>query len=177
MRNVCGWFSIPRSTPMVPKHLADVGHVCLLVLIPGLTAWLCGRPLIFPSLGPSAFALVFHEHENRARRVIGGHLIGVVSGLIAHGTLASGLSLAPLAPQFSSSELRVAASGVLSVGLTTSAMLLTRASHAPACATTLIVSLGMLSGIVDGLLIMAAVVGMFVSHRVILQTRRVGASS
>lgn len=157
---------------MYRKHLAEVAHVCALVLVPGLTAWLFGRPLIFPSLGPSAFALALHEHENRARRVIGGHLIGVASGLIAHGTIAAGLSLAPLAPELSTRELRLVVSGVVSVGLTTAAMLFTRASHAPACATTLIISLGMLPGVVDGLLIMAAVVGMFLTHRVICLFRR-----
>jgi len=124
------------------KFLCDVIHVCVLVLIPGVAAWVFGRPLIFPSLGPSAFALVLDEDENRFRRVIGGHLIGVVSGLIAYHALAHGLSLAALVPALSANGLRIVASGVISIALTTASMWATRTSHAPACATTLIVSLG-----------------------------------
>lgn len=149
------------------NSLYDVAHVCLLVLVPGLVAWLFGRPLIFPSLGPTAFALVRNANENRAWPVIGGHLIGVVSGLIAYYGLAGGLSLDALATAYSTDGLRIVASGVLSIALTTWGMLTARASHAPACATTLIVSLGVLPGFVDGLLIMAAVLCMFLVHRAI----------
>jgi hypothetical protein len=70
--------------PMRRKSLYDLVHLCTLVFVPGAMAWILGKPLIFPSLGPSAFVLVFDASENRARRVIGGHLIGVVSGLIAY---------------------------------------------------------------------------------------------
>ncbi len=69
-------------------------------LVPAVAAWVLGRPLIFPSLGPSAFALVLDENENRVRRVVGGHLIGVLSGLFAYHVLAHGLTLAALSPAF-----------------------------------------------------------------------------
>ncbi|MGO8688093.1 MAG: HPP family protein [Thermoguttaceae bacterium] len=154
------------------KPLYDLAHVCTLVLVPGVAAWIIGQPLIFPSLGPSAFALVLDENENRARRVIGGHLIGVVSGLIAYHALAHGLSLAALAPAPSADGLRLVASGVVSIALTTAAMLAARANHAPACATTLIVSLGVLPGFLDGALIMAAVAGMFLTHRLVMLVRK-----
>jgi len=153
------------------KTLVDVAHVSLLVLIPGVAAWLLGQPLIFPSLGPSAFALVLDPGENRARRVIGGHLIGVVSGLLAYHLLAHGLSLVDLVPALSSAGLRIVASGVVSILLTTGLMLATRASHAPACATTLIVSLGLLPSWTDGLLIMVAVIAMFLAHRSVMWLR------
>jgi HPP family len=162
---------------MKGKNLRDLAHVCALVLVPGLVAWLSGRPLIFPSLGPSALAVVLDEKDNRARQVIGGHFFGVVSGLIAYHALAPGLSLAALAPALSADGLRIVASGVLSVGLTTLAMLATRTSHAPACATTLIVSLGVLPSLTDGGLIMAAVVGMFLAHRLVRLVRKSGATS
>ncbi len=149
------------------KLLVDLAHVGLLVLVPGVAAWLFGQPLIFPSLGPSAFALVLDENENWARRVIGGHLIGVVSGLIAYHALAHGLTLANLAPALSASGARIAASGVVSIVLTTCLMRVTRANHAPACATTLIVSLGLLPGFRDGLLIMASVAGLSFTHRLL----------
>jgi hypothetical protein len=46
-----------------------------------------------------------------------------------------------------------------------------RANHAPACATTLIVSLGVLPRLVDGALIMVAVVAMFLTHRLVIVVR------
>ncbi len=46
------------------------------------------------------------------------------------------------------------------------------ANHAPACATTLIVSFGVLPGFVDGALIMAAVTGMFLTHRLVMLVRK-----
>jgi hypothetical protein len=158
---------------MKRKNLFDLAHVCSLVLIPALAAWLLGQPLIFPSLGPSAFAIVLEgEEKNSAGRVIGGHLIGVISGIIAYEALAHGLTLAALAVPFSAEGLRIAASGAVSIGLTTALMLITRANHAPACATTLIVSLGVLPGFMNGTLIMAAVVGMVLMHRLVMSIRQ-----
>src|SRR5208283_4779811 len=104
----------------------DLAHVCLIVLVPGLLAWLFGRPLIFPSLGPSALAMALDSNGNRALQVIGGHLIGVISGLIAYHVLARGLNLTALAPALSGGGLRIVASGVVSVALTTWIMSATR---------------------------------------------------
>lgn len=153
---------------MKHRNLRDLTHVCTLVLVPGLLAWLSGCPLIFPSLGPSALAMVIDSNGNRARQVIGGHLIGVVSGLIAYHVLAPGLSLSALVPALSTGGLRIVASGVVSLALTTLVMLAARMSHPPACATTLIVALGLMSSLLDGALIMAAVVCMFLVHRWIM---------
>ena len=113
------------------ENLRGLGHVCVLVLVPGALAWLFGRPLIFPSLGPSALALALDSDGSRGRQVIGGHWIGVVRGLIAYHALARGLSLAALAAAPSLGGLRIVASGVLSVGLTTWLMLATRTTHHP----------------------------------------------
>ena len=153
------------------RNLHALAHVCILVIVPGLLAWLSGRPFIFPSLGPSALALALDGGGNRPRQLIGGHLTGVVSGLLAYHLLAPGLDLAALAAPLSSAGLRIVASGVLSVALTTWLMLVTRTTHAPACATTLIVSLGVLPGFVDGAWIMAAVICMYLVHLSIALTR------
>jgi len=162
-----GVLTLTISFHMKTKDPRDLAHVCLLLLVPGSLAWLLGQPLIFPSLGPSALALVLDDKGNRARQVIGGHFFGVLSGLIAYHVLARGLSLAALTPALSADGLRIVASGVVSVGLTALGMLATRTTHAPACATTLIVSLGVLPSVPDGTLIMAAVVGMFLTHRLL----------
>ena len=116
-----------------------------------------GRPFLFPSLGPTAFALAFQPGQHQARDVLGGHLCGVLGGLIAYTAIADGTVLTALPPAQSEAAARMAGSGVLSVGLTTAGMLGTRAVHAPACATTLIVSLGLLPTLQDGALIVASV--------------------
>lgn len=119
----------------------------LLFTLLGATAWLSGQPFIFPSLGPSAFILAFERRGDRVqpRRVVGGHLIGGVAGLLTWMALAMGISLVATPPPLSVAGLRLAASATLSVMLTSWGMLVTDTVHAPACATTLIVSLGLLS--------------------------------
>ena len=107
---------------MTRKPLSDLVHVCTLVLVPGMAAWVLGQPLIFPSLGPSVFALVLDENENRVRRVVGGHFIGVQSGLLAYHVLAHGLTLAALFPSLSADGLRIVASGTVSITLPVAAM-------------------------------------------------------
>ncbi len=157
---------------MSRKSHYDLAHVCTLVLVPGMAAWALGKPMIFPSLGPSAFALVLDGNENGAWRVVGGHLVGVLSGLLAYHVIAHGLGLASLSPALGFDGLRIVASGTTSIALTVVGMWAARASHAPACATTLIVSLGVLPGLVDGMLIMSAVTGMFLTHRLVMLVRR-----
>ena len=135
------------------------------IVLLGLIAWGTGHPFIFPSLGPTAFALTLHPKENTARTVLGGHLWGVVCGLLAYHALASGLSITTIATALSEGSLWLAASGALSVMLTAVGMLTTRTVHSPACATTLIISLGLLPTVLEGGIIMMAVVILFGVHR------------
>lgn len=130
----------------------------------GLIAWAAGRPFIFPSLGPTAFALTLYPKANSARTVMGGHLCGVISGLLAYHVLASGLTVTGIHPPLSTDGLLIAASGTLSVILTAGSMLLTRTVHSPACATTLIISLGLLPSILDGAIIMVAIIVLYGAH-------------
>jgi hypothetical protein len=161
----------------MPKTIRDSLLVGLLLCVPAVIAWVTGQPFIFPSLGPSAFSLVVDEgRKSSARAVIGGHLCGVVCGLLAYNLLAQGLTLSELPPHLSLSLVRLAASGVISVILTTGAMLASRLRHPPACATTLIVSLGLLATAEDALFIMVAVVVMCAVHRVLHRGRRAGMS-
>jgi len=124
----------------------------------GLIAWITGRPFIFPSLGPTALALTLYPSENSARSVVGGHLCGVISGLLAYHIFASGLIVTAIHTPFAASGLWLAVSGAVSVFLAVGCMLVTRTVHAPACATTLIISLGLLSGVLEGVIIMMAVI-------------------
>jgi len=136
------------------------------IALAGLIAWVTGRPFLFPSLGPTALALTMRPEENSARSVIGGHLCGVVCGLLAYHTLAPGLAVTAVHAAFSTSGLWLAASGALSVLLTVASMVALRMVHSPACATTLIVSLGFLPTLTDGGIVMIAVLVLYGAHRV-----------
>lgn len=129
----------------------------LLFTVLGMIAWGSGQPFIFPSLGPTAFVLAFDRQSDRTRnrRIIGSHLIGGVAGLLAWTVLASGVPITATPPPFSGDGFRLATSATVSIVLTSWAMIATDTVHPPACATTLIVSLGLLStpirvGIIGG---------------------------
>jgi CBS domain-containing membrane protein len=106
-------------------------------------ARITGEPLVFPSLGPTAFMLFYQPTSPAAcpRSAICGHLIGIVAGylsLVAFGlrhaapALTGGMTWAWIG------------SASLSLSLTAGAMVWLRVPHPPAGATTLIVSLGIL---------------------------------
>lgn len=143
--------------------------VGLVLAVPAVTAWVSGSPFIFPSLGPSAYFLVVTRERGHAlHEVVGGHLVGVVAGLVSYWGLAAGVTVAAAREPMSIADLRLVASGVLSVVLTTVLMRVLRVAHPPACATTLIISLGLLPRLMDGLFIMVAVVIMALGYRLFL---------
>jgi hypothetical protein len=130
------------------RHRARTGlYAGALFAVLGAIAWGTGRPFVFPSLGPSAFLLAADPRRENGRpaRIVGGHLIGGVVGLGAWWLIAGGAALTATQPAFSPAGFRLAASATASVVATSWAMVATDAVHAPACATTLIVSLGLLS--------------------------------
>ena len=158
------------SPPAVARFLRPsirTGFVAgVLLLVCGGAAWLTGLPALFPSLGPTAYVLVERPGapESRPRRVLGGHTIGVVAGLVCYWVVAGSGTLTAPPPSGSLAGLRLAAAGVASVGLTSVGMLATDLRHAPACATTLIVSLGLLSTLRRGVLVIAAVAVLVAAH-------------
>ena len=142
----------------------------VLFAVLGLIAWISGQPFIFPSLGPSAFILAFARRGERTRtyRVVGSHLIGGVAGLLAYYLFASGVTLTTASPALSPDGLRLAASGFISIVLTSWGMIATDTNHAPACATTLIVSLGLLSTPLQVAIIVVSVVILVEVHTAVL---------
>jgi len=131
---------------------------CLIALaVSGMAAYLFSEPLLFPSLGPTAF-LFFEEpmaKTSSPRNTLIGHLVAILAGVLSLAVfglfghpsiLAEGVTLA-----------RVGA-GALSVALTGAVLLLLRSSHPPAGATTLIVSLGLLQTPRELVELMASVV-------------------
>ncbi|MGH9470135.1 MAG: HPP family protein [Terriglobia bacterium] len=98
-------------------------------------------PFIFPSLGPTAILLFYTPLSPTAspRHTLYGHAIGILCG---YGSLAlMGLRHAAPAIGENVDERRVMAAA-LSLALTAGLMILLKAAHPPAGATTLIISLG-----------------------------------
>ncbi|THG33578.1 HPP family protein [Naasia lichenicola] len=114
------------------------------------------QPWLFPSLGPTVM-LFFQSPGQPASRPLNaavGHLIGIAVGIACFA--AFGLAGQPPAPVGGLTAGYVAA-GALSVALTTAILSLLKLPHPPAGATTLIVSLGILTAPAE-LLSMAAAV-------------------
>lgn len=114
----------------------------LLMLIVGLLGIAFRQPWLFPSLGPTAFLQAEQPDQKTAQfyNTVVGHLCGLVAGLLA--VMLFGAATAP--PVLSTGELapvRVWAS-VLAIALNMLLGFLLKASHPPAAATTLLVSLG-----------------------------------
>lgn len=125
--------------------------------VSGLLAFLLGQPLVFPSLRPTVY-LFFEAPMSEVaspRNTVLGHFIGVFVGLAM--LWAFGLLGEPSAAQAGTS-LAYAAAGALSVAVTGALQLLTRTWHAPAGATTLIVSLGVLGTVREVLVLVIGIV-------------------
>lgn len=116
----------------------------LSIAIMSVAALVTGHPYIFPSLGPTAFLLFYSPTTPAAspRNTLCGHAIGAASGYLA--LVIFGLTHAGPALAEGVSSGRVGAAAV-SLGLTSGLMVWLRVPHPPAGATTLIVSLGILS--------------------------------
>ncbi|MFC7176196.1 HPP family protein [Halosegnis marinus] len=136
----------------------------VVALLSGLAAvaWATGRPFVFPSLGPSAYALAVNPDAatNTPRRVLGGHAIGVAAGFLAYHALAGGAVLTESLAPLSAAGAGLALSSLAAVALTTAGMLATDLRHAPACATTLIVALGLLATPVEAGIVVVAVLAL-----------------
>ncbi|HMM41485.1 MAG TPA: HPP family protein [Thermomicrobiales bacterium] len=153
-----------RFASMVTRHdarwmLAIFSFVngCLSIAIMATAALISGQPFIFPSLGPTAFLFFYAPLTPPAspRNAFIGHLIGAAAGyfsLFAFGLLDEGPALTT---GVTSGRVGAAA---LSLGLTSAVMVLARAPHPPAGATTLIISLGILRELDQIAILMVAVV-------------------
>lgn len=125
--------------------------------IAGLVGMALHEPWLFPSLGPTLMVLTETPGEAAAapRNVLVGHLVGVVAG---YGSLAAtGLLAAPPATQEGLTAARIAAA-VLSLAVTALVLQVLHAPHSPSGATTLIVSLGILTSRSDLVTLVLAVV-------------------
>ncbi len=130
---------------------------CISIAIMSVLAVITSSPFIFPSLGPTAFLFFYTPTAPSAspRNTLIGHAIGVTAGYFS--LVVTGLTTAGPALAVGVTWPRVIAAA-LSLGLTAGLMVLLKSPHPPAGATTLIVSLGILTSPWKLLLLMVAVV-------------------
>ena len=134
-----------------------------LVLVVAAIAWATRQPLIFASLGPTAYELVEQPQMRSARpyNVIVGHLAGVGAGFLAVYLL-NAWDAPSVAPTGVISPQRLWAV-TLAATLTTVIALILKASQPAALSTTLLISLGSMQtargavAIIGGVLIITVI--------------------
>lgn len=133
-------------------------HAGGLIAALGGIVWLTGQPFLFPSLGPTAFVLSYQPEKRlwSAWTVIGSHFWGTIAGLASYHLFASGITLMDATGR-GTATLPLAASATCATVLTSALMIGTRSVHPPACATTLIVALGLMTTLIEGSIIVLAV--------------------
>ena len=118
---------------------------CIVILATaGAIGLVLHQPWLFPSLGPTVILMLESPTEPSAHLVnaLVGHLVAVVVGVLA--LLVCGLYGQPSVPAAGLSP-RYVIAGVLSVVATMLALMALHRPHPPAGATTLLVSLGILT--------------------------------
>jgi CBS-domain-containing membrane protein len=131
-----------------PPRLVWAVYVCvngfITIGLLGLLALLTGSPFVFPSLGPTAYLFFFSPlaEVSSPRNTILGHAIGLICGYAAFALAVASSPPFGINPGVHGPRLLAAA---LSLSATGALMALLRISHPPAGATTLIVSLGIIS--------------------------------
>lgn len=144
---------------LMPKKdliIAPLGEA-LLILIAALAGFAAHQPLVFTSLGPTAYELIETPHRRSAQisSVLGGHAIAIAAGYLAvfatgawwvHPVSAEGVPLP-----------RVWAA-IMATALTVFFTRLVRVSQPAALSTTLLIALGSMQQPKDAGIIFAAVV-------------------
>lgn len=141
------------------------------IAILAAVAMVSRTPFVFPSLGPTSFLFFFSPRAPAAtpRHAIYGHAIGIACG---YGSLRlAGLAHAPTA-MAGTIDLQRLLAVALSLALTGALMILFKAVHPPAGATTLIVSLGIVAEPVHLLIVEVAVV--LLTFQAVLINRHAG---
>jgi len=126
-----------RSLYVFVNGFITIGVLALLALV-------SRNPFVFPSLGPTAYLLFFSPlaKTSSPRNTIFGHAVGLICGYAAFvvtgaGALPFGVHPGIFWPRILAAALSLSATGAF--------MVLLDISHPPAGATTLIVSLGIIS--------------------------------
>ncbi len=127
-----------------------------LILVAGLAGWMAHQPLLFSSLGPTAYEMIETPHRQTARpsNILGGHLIGLLAGylalLLTHGWQAPAISSAGV-------PLPRVWAATLATLLTVFGTLLLGVTQPAAISTSLLIASGTLQTPRDAAVIPAAV--------------------
>lgn len=135
---------------------ATIGEGAL-ILVMAAAGWATRQPLIFASLGPTAYELVEKpkDQSSRAYNIIVGHLVGLGAGFLAVYLLNAWQEPnVPLTGVVSAGRVWAA---VLAAVLTTLVTLLLRAGQPAAIATSLLVALGSMQTKRDAVVMIVAV--------------------
>jgi CBS-domain-containing membrane protein len=134
-----------RFSPRLVWSLYVLVNGFITIALLAMLALATNSPFVFPSLGPTAYLLFFSPlaEASSPRNTILGHAIGLACGYAAF-SLTGAASLPPFGLHAGIFWPRIL-SAALSLSTTGAFMVLLRASHPPAGATTLIVSLGIIS--------------------------------
>lgn len=136
------------------------------IAILSVLAYFTGSVFVFPSLGPTAI-LFFMSPRSKAvkpRNVLLGHAIGIICGYLS--LVATGLAHAPSVVDGPVSWPRIIAAS-LALASTGAVMVLAKAPHAPAGATTLIIALGFITAPFS-LFIIEAAVGLLLVQAIVI---------
>jgi CBS domain-containing membrane protein len=131
-----------------PPRLVRTAYVFInsfiTIALLALLALVSRNPFVFPSLGPTAYLLFFSPlaRTSSPRNTIFGHAIGLICGYGAYAVTGAGALPFAVHPGIFWPRILAAA---LSLSATGALMVLLGVSHPPAGATTLIVSLGIIS--------------------------------
>ena len=123
------FLKVPKNY-IIQSLLAAVAMALILHFVGFLT-----RGAIVAALGSSTFVIFAMPNYITAqpRRLIGGHIVGLLSGFVCYNALLTG----PLAEIHIGSESILWIAGALSVGLSIFLMAITQTEHAPAAGTAL----------------------------------------
>ncbi|MBC2593186.1 HPP family protein [Ruficoccus amylovorans] len=129
--------------PLPHASYVGLGSLLSMASLAGVAA-ITHTPFIFPSLGPTAYLLYFAPTAaaSTPRACLLGHAIALVCGYFA--LTVSGLVDRPPDVAVQVEWARILSAG-LSLGLTCFFLVLFKIDHPPAGATTLIVSLGLIT--------------------------------
>ena len=118
------------------------------------------QPWLFPSLGPIIFIHIVTPDQDSARHwnTLVGHAIGVAAAYLS--LFLFGALYAPPAMDAGHIAFGRMAASALAVALTVSGQIATRASHAPAAATTLLITLGSFRSDVATVIVLAIGIGL-----------------
>lgn len=127
---------------MFPELIFKTLAALITAAVMGVLAYVTHLPLLFPSLGPTIFIHIVTPQQEAARvwNTLVGHAIGIFAAI---GSLwIFGAMTLPVAMSVDHITWNRMAASVLAVSLTILGQGVCKANHAPAAATTLLLSLG-----------------------------------